>query len=57
MFLRTDNPRTIQLSNVDDYLLNWLEAFLIDRKSQGLQMEHYAFTVKRSSCFQTTVMH
>ena len=36
MFLRTDNPRTIQLSGVDDYLLNWLEAFLIDRKASGV---------------------
>jgi integrase/recombinase XerD len=36
MFLKTDNPRTIQVSKVDDYLLNWLEAFLIDRKSAGL---------------------
>ena len=36
MFLRTDNPRTIQLSGVDDYLLIWLEAFLIDRKARGI---------------------
>ena len=36
MFLNTDNPRTIQLSIVDDYLLNWLEAFLIDRKAAGV---------------------
>ena len=33
MFLRTDNPRAIQLSGVDDYLLNWLETFLIDQKA------------------------
>jgi site-specific recombinase XerD len=36
MFLRSDTPRTIQVSKVDDYLLNWLEAFLIDRKAAGL---------------------
>jgi site-specific recombinase XerD len=36
MFLRTDDPRTIQLSGVDDYFLNWLEAFLIDRKASGV---------------------
>ena len=36
MLLKTDNPRTIQVSRVDDYLVSWLEAFLIDRKSGGL---------------------
>jgi site-specific recombinase XerD len=36
MFLRNDNPRTLQLSGVDDYLLTWLEAFLIDRKASGV---------------------
>ena len=36
MFLRTDNPRTIQLSGVDDYLLNWLDTFLIDREASGV---------------------
>lgn len=28
--------RTLQVSNVDDYLLTWLEAFLIDRKAAGV---------------------
>jgi site-specific recombinase XerD len=36
MFLKTDNPRTVYLSKVNDYLISWLEAFLIDRKSAGL---------------------
>ena len=36
MFLKTDNPRTIQVSRVDDYLITWLEAFLIDRKAAGV---------------------
>src|SRR5450759_3723769 len=36
MFLRPDTQRTLQVSNVDDYLLNWLEAFLIDRKAAGV---------------------
>jgi site-specific recombinase XerD len=36
MFLKTDNPRTVYLSKVDYYLVSWLEAFLIDRKSAGL---------------------
>jgi len=36
MSLITETQRTLQVSNVDDYLLNWLEAFLIDRKAAGL---------------------
>jgi site-specific recombinase XerD len=36
MFLKTDNPRTLQISGVDDYLFIWLESFLIDRKAAGL---------------------
>lgn len=35
MFLKTDNPWTIQLSGVDDYLFTRLEAFLLDRKASG----------------------
>ena len=36
MLPKIDTPRTIQVSAVDDYLLTWLEAFLIDRKAVGL---------------------
>ncbi len=36
MFLKTDNPRTVYLSKVNDDLISWLEAFMIDRKSAGL---------------------
>jgi hypothetical protein len=36
MFLKSDTQRTLQVSNVDDYLLTWLEAFLIDRKAEGV---------------------
>ena len=36
MFLRPDTQRTLQISTVDDYLLTWLEAFLIDRKAAGV---------------------
>ncbi|HTX90678.1 MAG TPA: phage integrase SAM-like domain-containing protein, partial [Anaerolineales bacterium] len=36
MSLKTETQRTIKFSSVDDYLLTWLEAFLIDRKSAGL---------------------
>ncbi len=33
MSFKIETPRTIQVSTVDDYLLTWLEAFLIDRKA------------------------
>jgi integrase/recombinase XerD len=36
MSLIPETQRTLQVSNVDDYLLNWLEAFLIDRKAAGV---------------------
>ncbi|MDP2995497.1 MAG: tyrosine-type recombinase/integrase [Anaerolineales bacterium] len=36
MYPKIETQRTLQVSNVDDYLLNWLEAFLIDRKASGL---------------------
>lgn len=36
MSLKIETQRTLQVSNVDDYLLTWLEAFLIDRKASGV---------------------
>jgi integrase/recombinase XerD len=36
MFLIAETQRTLQVSTVDDYLLTWLEAFLIDRKAAGV---------------------
>lgn len=36
MSLITETQRTLSVSNVDDYLLNWLEAFLVDRKAEGV---------------------
>ncbi len=36
MSTKIETQRTLQVSNIDDYLLNWLEAFLIDRKASGL---------------------
>ena len=36
MFFKSETQRTLQVSSVDDYLLNWLEAFLIDRKASGV---------------------
>ena len=36
MYPKIETQRTLQVSTVDDYLLNWLEAFLIDRKAAGV---------------------
>ncbi len=36
MSLIVETQRTLQVSTVDDYLLTWLEAFLIDRKAAGV---------------------
>jgi len=36
MSFKIETQRTLQVSNVDDYLLTWLEAFLIDRKAAGV---------------------
>ena len=47
MFLNTDNPWTIQVSTVDDFLLNWLEAFLIDRKSADLADRSLRFYLQK----------
>jgi integrase/recombinase XerD len=36
MSLIVETQRTLQVSSIDDYLLNWVEAFLIDRKAAGV---------------------
>jgi len=36
MLSKIETQRTLQVSNVDDYLLTWLEAFLIDSKAAGV---------------------
>jgi len=36
MSLITETQGTINISVVDDYLLTWMEAFLIDRKAVGV---------------------
>jgi site-specific recombinase XerD len=36
MFLISNTQRTLQVSGAEEYLLIWLEAFLIDRKAAGL---------------------
>ena len=35
VFKETDTQGTLSETLVDDYLLTWLEALLIDRKAQG----------------------
>jgi len=51
MSLITDNRRTIQLSVADDGLLNWIEAFLIDRKSEGLAQGTLRFYLQKIKLF------
>ena len=36
MSLTTQTHRTLSVSKVDEYILTWIEAFLIDRKARGL---------------------
>ena len=36
MSVKTETRRTSQISIVDDYLLTWMEAFLVDRKASGV---------------------
>jgi len=36
MLTQNETQQTLTNSHVDDYLLSWVEAFLIDRKARGL---------------------
>lgn len=36
MSFKAETQRTLNISGVDDYLLNWVEAFLTDRKASGV---------------------
>jgi site-specific recombinase XerD len=36
MSLKIESRRTIQVSTIDDYLETWMEAFLVDRKANGV---------------------
>lgn len=40
---KIESQRTIQVSNVDDYLETWMEAFLIDRKASGIAKGTFSF--------------
>jgi hypothetical protein len=35
MFLNAREHRTIEKVSMDEYILTWIEAFLIDRKARG----------------------
>lgn len=51
MSLKIETQGTIQVSSVDDYLLTWLEAFLIDRKSSGVAEGTLSFYDKKIKLF------
>ena len=40
VFKETEVQGTISETLVDDYLLTWLETFLIDRKAQGVSKKY-----------------
>jgi len=43
MFKPNENQLTLTDSAVDEYISTWLEAFLIDRKAQGLSPQTVKF--------------
>ena len=51
MFLRADTPGTLQISTVHDYLLTWLEAFLVDRKATGITTGNLRFYRQKIKLF------
>jgi hypothetical protein len=57
MFLKTDNPRTVYLPKVDDYLVSWLEAFLMDRKAEGVADGALRFYQQKIKLFLNTATH
>jgi len=49
MFLNAREHRTIEKLSMDEYILTWIEAFLIDRKARGCAkgtLEFYGFKLK-----------
>jgi len=49
MFLNAREHRTIEKVSMDEYILTWIEAFLIDRKARGCAkgtLEFYGFKLK-----------
>ena len=51
MYPKIETQRTLQVSNVDDYLLTWLEAFLIDRKAGGVALGTLRFYRQKIKLF------
>jgi hypothetical protein len=51
MSFMVETQKTLQVSNVDDYLLTWLEAFLIDRKAGGVALETLRFYRQKIKLF------
>jgi len=51
MSFKIETQRTLQVSNVDDYLLTWLEAFLIDRKAAGVAVGTLRFYRQKIKLF------
>ena len=51
MFLKVETQRTLQVSNVEDHLLTWLEAFLIDRKAGGVAVGTMRFYRQKIKLF------
>jgi site-specific recombinase XerD len=51
MFFKSDTQRTLQVSSVDDHLVTWLEAFLIDSKAAGAAVGTLRFYRQKSKLF------
>jgi len=51
MFLNSQEQRTILKSNVDDYLETWMEAFLMDRKANGVAKGTMVFYSQKLRAF------
>ncbi|MBE9474736.1 MAG: hypothetical protein IMY85_07570 [Chloroflexi bacterium] len=45
MFNHIETQGTLTYSLIDDYLLTWIEAFLIDRKPRGLADGSLRFSI------------
>jgi site-specific recombinase XerD len=53
MFLNPDNPRTIQISFVDESILTWIEAFLVDRRARESAQGTMRFYIQKLRLFST----
>ena len=53
MFLKTQTPWSN--TEFDDYLLTWLEAFVVDRKARGMAKGTIMFYQKKLGAFNTYI--